>query len=97
MRKKMFKIENRKSIMCCTQPEELVPPGIKPIKQVELYQKWRKFVLDDYKDILCPFPGQDVVDAVTKQKKESKKSKKGTKRRSTRAYNVRQLDMQLES
>ena len=39
------------------EPNTLVAPGLKLIKQKELYTKVRQFVPDLYKNILCPMPG----------------------------------------
>jgi hypothetical protein len=36
-------------------------PGLREIKQVELYTKWRKFVPSQYRDIICPKPSDDVL------------------------------------
>jgi hypothetical protein len=52
--------------------ELLKPPGIRTIKQVELYTKWRKHVPDELKSPLYDNPGEDVLLAV----KEDRKSKK---------------------
>ncbi len=42
------------------QLKELTPPGIKPIKQVELWKKWRKFVPRQYWIDICPEPSDEV-------------------------------------
>jgi hypothetical protein len=47
-------------------------PGIKRIKQVELYTKWRKHVPDEFKSPLYDHPGDDVLQSV----KDDWKSKK---------------------
>jgi hypothetical protein len=47
-------------------------PGIKHIKQVELYTKWRKHVPDEFKSPLYDHPGDDVLQSV----KDDWKSKK---------------------
>ena len=36
--------------------KKLVPPGVALQKQWNLYKKMRKFVPDEFKDILCPKP-----------------------------------------
>jgi hypothetical protein len=52
--------------------ERLTPPGIRTIKQVEMYTKWRKHVPDDHKSPLYDNPGEDVLQLV----KEDRKSRK---------------------
>ena len=59
--------------------KNLVPPGMRPIKQVELCAKWKKIVPVDKKDLTCPRPSQDIM----KQVKEEKKVKKDSKKRKT--------------
>jgi hypothetical protein len=52
--------------------QRLVPPGIRTIKQVELYLKWRKHVPDEHKSPLYDNPGEDVLKSV----KDDRRSKK---------------------
>jgi hypothetical protein len=47
--------------------------GIRKIKQVELYSKWRKHVPDKYKSPLYDYPGDDVVNTVKEDRKSKKK------------------------
>ena len=51
-------------------------PGIKPIKQVELYKKFRKYVPDKYKDTHYAAPDAEVVAEVKGDKKEKAVTKK---------------------
>ena len=39
----------------------LPKPGLKPIKQVHLYTKWRSVVPHPFKDDLCPLPPNDII------------------------------------
>jgi len=48
----------------------LPKPGFKPIKQVHLYTKWRKFVPYHLKDITCPLPPNSIVSKVQKPKRK---------------------------
>jgi len=45
-------------------------PGIKPIKEVELGTKWRHFVDEEYKDVLCKEPSPEVLAMVRGKKNE---------------------------
>ena len=51
------------------------PPGLKPIKQVELYKNWRPLVPDEYKDAICPKPSDTILEVVKKERAEKKKKK----------------------
>eukprot|EP00536_Pseudo-nitzschia_multiseries_P006898 jgi/Psemu1/16408/gm1.16408_g len=39
----------------------VAPTGIKEIKQIELYTKWRKLVPAEFVNIICPYPGDEVM------------------------------------
>ena len=39
-----------------TFPDQIPYSGIKPIKQMELYLKWRKLVPPEFQDEICPRP-----------------------------------------
>eukprot|EP00536_Pseudo-nitzschia_multiseries_P007462 jgi/Psemu1/18018/gm1.18018_g len=41
--------------------DPVAPTGIKEIKQIELYTKWRKLVPAEFVDIICPYPGDEVM------------------------------------
>ena len=57
-------------------PQVITPPGVKPIKQVELYTKWRPVVPEEFRDHICPKPPDHVLELVKKQKAEKQKAKK---------------------
>lgn len=43
--------------LCCTfKPSPLAAPGMRRSKQIELYEKVRRYVPDEFKDALCPKP-----------------------------------------
>ena len=52
----------------------LPKPGLKPIKQVHLYTKWRSVVPHPFKDDLCPLPPNDIIRQVIKKRKPKKKN-----------------------
>ena len=56
----------------------LLPPGLTAIKQCELYNEWRKIVPDEFKDITCPRPSDEVLNKVRKERNEkaTRKNKK---------------------
>ena len=43
------------------------------MKQVELYNKWRPLVPDEYKDAICPKPSDAILEVVKKERAEKKK------------------------
>ena len=47
----------------------LKEPGIRPIKQVELFQKWRPLLPKEKRDITCPKPSEDVMTKVRNDKR----------------------------
>jgi hypothetical protein len=49
---------------------------MKPIKQVELYTKWRKFGPAEFADEICPKPHDDILKKV--QEARSEKIGRGT-------------------
>ena len=58
------------------------PPGLREIKQVELFTKWRKFVLAEFQDEICPKPPDEVIASV--QKTRSDNNKERSKRNATK-------------
>eukprot|EP00978_Attheya_sp_CCMP212_P042529 scaffold260553_cov31-Attheya_sp.AAC.1 len=52
-------------------------PGIRPIKQVELWKKWGPNIPEDKRGDLCPKPPQEIIDLVKMdQKQKVRKTKK---------------------
>ena len=60
----------------------LEPPGMKPIKQVELWKKWRKFVPREYWEEICKEPTEETKRNVAfdRNEKQKKNSRRGRKR-----------------
>lgn len=58
--------------------EVLSPPGIPPIKQVELYTKWGPLVRQEFRDSICPRPSEETMKRVKAGKKENRAGKKTT-------------------
>jgi hypothetical protein len=56
--------------------ETLKPPGLRPIKQVELWKKFRPFVPRQYWDELCPRPRDRPKDEVIAQVKDDTSQKR---------------------
>jgi hypothetical protein len=45
-------------------------PGVKPIKQVELWKKWGPNVPPEKREEMCPKPSQEIIDLVSNSRKE---------------------------
>ena len=60
-------------------PTPLNPPGLKEIKQVELWTKFRRFLEPDNRNLTCPYPGDDVMDRIRKQRNAKMVTKKKRK------------------
>jgi hypothetical protein len=59
----------------------LVPPGIPPIKQVELFSKYRALIPVEFQEATCPDPGEDIKGSIkrernTKQRDRQKEAKR---------------------
>ena len=66
---------NRKHKMQTTMLANLTRPGLNPMKQVELFTKWRKFVPTDLQDEVCPEPSRETMMSVRKLKQDERKEK----------------------
>ena len=55
--------------------------GIAPIKQVELYTKWRPLLPEIYKDEMCPKPDGIIMEKVKNDKKLKAKAKVNEKKK----------------
>ena len=67
--------DQRASLLSSFELEEMEPPGLKEIKKVELYTKWRKFVPEQFQDIICPKPPDAVEQRVKDDRKERKRKR----------------------
>ncbi len=55
--------------------QRLQPPGLRDIKQVELYSEWRKFVPAKFADDICPKPSDEVLARVAQTKGDKSNNK----------------------
>jgi hypothetical protein len=62
------------------QLQPLTPPGLKEIKQVELWTKWRKFIPHQFQDEICPKPDVGVLQRIKSEKNEKLKQAAKKKR-----------------
>ena len=52
---------------------ELVPTGLKPIKQVELWKKWAPLIPEEFRADTCPKPSDDVINSIKERNREKSK------------------------
>jgi len=64
--------EERRAAMKETTRDNLPFPGVKEIKQVELFTKWREYVPQDYKEEMCPKVEIDIIKQQRLEKRERK-------------------------
>ena len=59
--------------LVASEPQEINPQGLYEIKQAELYMKWRPYVLNPFKDIICLRPQEEVLQKFLDTKKEKRR------------------------
>jgi hypothetical protein len=57
------------------------PPGLKEIKQVELYSKFRRFVPEEFKDIICPKPSDEILSNIKQARSDKTRLRNSNKKR----------------
>jgi len=71
-----FKKKNDRQSALKNYPlQRLLTPGIRDIKQVELWKNWRQFVPDPHKDLICPKPPEEVIQKIRKEKSEKQQQR----------------------
>jgi len=55
-------------------------PGLKEIKQVELWSKFRKFVPPEFQDEICPRPSDEVLENIKKNRSQKTNARNVRKR-----------------
>jgi len=55
-------------------------PGLKEIKQVELWSKFRKFVPPEFQDEICPRPSDEVLKNIKKNRSQKTNARNARKR-----------------
>ena len=75
-----LEIKKWKKELMKTFPIHETAEGISEIKQVELFTKWREFVPEEYRDIICPKPDDEIIQRI-KAEKSAKAKKKADERK----------------
>ncbi len=75
-------VGDARKAMLLQQPTQLYPTrlGLREIKQVKLWKKYRPFVLEEYQDECCPMPTKEVLDGEKNRKNAKSKLKRDTKK-----------------
>ena len=60
-------------------------PGMREVKQVELWSKWRPLIPEEFRDRICPKPSPKVLERVRQSKIAKRNSKKPSKKASKKA------------
>jgi hypothetical protein len=71
--------EERLELLHMLEPEILPHPGLRDIKQMELYVNYRKLVPEAFWDALCPKPSDEVLQKHKKERNVKLKQKKELK------------------
>jgi hypothetical protein len=64
------------------QLQQLMEPGLKEIKQVELWTKWRKCIPHQFQYEMCPEPDAAVLQRIKNEKNEKLKQAAKKKKKS---------------
>jgi hypothetical protein len=57
------------------------PPGLKEIKQVELYSKFWRFVPEEFNDIICPKLSDEILDNIKQARSDKTRIRNSNKKR----------------
>ena len=58
----------------------LAPPGIPPIKQVELFSKYRALIPVQFQEETCPDPGEDIKGSIKRERNTEQRDRQKAKR-----------------
>ena len=75
---------DRTKILKYGKVEVIKTPGLKPIKQFELYKKWQPLVPKEFADKICPKPPNSVLEIVKNERVEKQKANKAPKKKATK-------------
>ena len=71
-------LEDRRPAMKETTRDKIPFPGVKEIKQVELFTKWRAYVPEEYKEEMCPKVELEVIKKQRLEKRERQAKRQKT-------------------
>ena len=71
--------------MFLTEPKVLNPPGLREIKQVELFTKFRPLIPEEFREELCPRPPDNVLAKISSDRREKGRKRRADNREATRS------------
>ena len=81
----------RKRILRYSKPKNITPPGLKAIKQVELYKKWGPVVPEEYRDEICPKPSDYILELVKKGRSQKNALKKAPNKKAQKKKTLKNI------
>ena len=75
LKKGMLSAEEWMQQMRTYKFKQLLQPGLKDIKRVELYKKWHPFVPVEFQDEICPQPPENVIKKNQKEQSDKQANK----------------------
>ena len=71
---------NRLALLKSPQLDVIEAPGIPPIKQVELFSKYRALIPEEFRDTTCPEPSDDIKNKIKSERNTKQRERAKTKR-----------------
>ena len=70
--------EDRKRLIANMEADlkQLTSPGLRPIKQVELWKKWGPLLPESAREVTCPKPSDEIIESIKKSNWEKSKFKR---------------------
>ena len=63
-----------RKLWLASMSDPIAPIQLTAIKQAELYNKWRQYLPEQYRDIMCPKPPDDVLEKVAADKRQKRQA-----------------------
>lgn len=71
----------RKEILRKDRPDTIPEPGVKDIKRVELFTKYRPFLPEEFQNKTYPYPGKEVMDLIKAKKNATARERTANKQK----------------
>eukprot|EP00957_Ditylum_brightwellii_P186781 14222439-Ditylum_brightwellii.AAC.1 len=70
--------------------KQLTLPGLRPIKQVELWKKWGQLLLESAREVTYPKPSDGIIESIKASNKEKSSKKRAQTKRKARKQQMGQ-------
>ena len=79
--------ENRKRLIANMEADlkKLMPPGLCPVKQVELWKRWGALLPEGAREVTCPKPSDEIIESIVVSNWEKSKTRAQNKRASSKS------------